>query len=203
MQTRCSTLHRGDQDAQGLRAGRRFERDRRDSENCERRRARFMSRAMLAAVDGQDYADELEVEFAQTEPRRPSSRESGARPQGNPLPGGTRRKQQFDDVARGSPSPMRRSGAQGGPGHREGALCQDADPGAHGRLGQREEDISQGNTSATGPPLYSLVQIDPLKLLFTVSEKDIGRLKVGQDVDSGWMPTPTGNLRGRSRSSTP
>lgn len=45
-----------------------------------------------------------------------------------------------------------------------------------------EKKISQGEYVRNGTPLYTLVQIDPLKLLFTVSEKDIGRLKVDQDV---------------------
>jgi membrane fusion protein (multidrug efflux system) len=45
-----------------------------------------------------------------------------------------------------------------------------------------EKKISQGEFVKNGTPLYVLVQIDPLKLLFTVSEKDIGKLKVGQDV---------------------
>ncbi len=45
-----------------------------------------------------------------------------------------------------------------------------------------EKKISQGEFVRNGTPLYVLVQIDPLKLLFTVSEKDIGKLKVNQDV---------------------
>jgi RND family efflux transporter MFP subunit len=45
-----------------------------------------------------------------------------------------------------------------------------------------EKKISQGEFVKNGTPLYVLVQIDPLKLLFTVSEKDIGKLKVNQDV---------------------
>jgi RND family efflux transporter MFP subunit len=45
-----------------------------------------------------------------------------------------------------------------------------------------EKKISQGEFVKNGTPLYVLVQIDPLKLLFTVSEKDIGKLKINQDV---------------------
>jgi membrane fusion protein (multidrug efflux system) len=45
-----------------------------------------------------------------------------------------------------------------------------------------EKKISQGEFVKNGTPLYVLVQIDPLKLLFTVSEKDIGKLKISQDV---------------------
>jgi RND family efflux transporter MFP subunit len=45
-----------------------------------------------------------------------------------------------------------------------------------------EKKISQGEYLRNGTPLYVLVQIDPLKLFFTISEKDIGRIRVNQDV---------------------
>jgi len=60
-----------------------------------------------------------------------------------------------------------------------------------------EKKISQGEYVRNGTPLYTLVQIDPLKLLFTVSEKDIGRLKVNQDVQFKVDAYPDKEFKGR------
>jgi RND family efflux transporter MFP subunit len=60
-----------------------------------------------------------------------------------------------------------------------------------------EKKISQGEFVRNGTPLYVLVQIDPLKLLFTVSEKDIGKLKVGQDVQFLVDSYPGREFKGR------
>jgi RND family efflux transporter MFP subunit len=60
-----------------------------------------------------------------------------------------------------------------------------------------EKKISQGEFVRNGTPLYVLVQIDPLKLLFTVSEKDIGKLKVSQDVQFLVDSYPGREFKGR------
>jgi len=60
-----------------------------------------------------------------------------------------------------------------------------------------EKKISQGEFVRNGTPLYVLVQIDPLKLLFTVSEKDIGKLKVNQDVQFLVDSYPGREFKGR------
>jgi RND family efflux transporter MFP subunit len=60
-----------------------------------------------------------------------------------------------------------------------------------------EKKISQGEYVRNGSPLYVLVQTDPLKLLFTVSEKEIGRLKVNQEVQLRVDAYPDKEFRGR------
>jgi membrane fusion protein, multidrug efflux system len=45
-----------------------------------------------------------------------------------------------------------------------------------------EKRVSVGDYVRNGTHIYTLVQINPIKLLFTVSEKDIGKLKMNQDV---------------------
>ena len=46
----------------------------------------------------------------------------------------------------------------------------------------KEKRVSVGDFVRTGSPLFQLIKVDLLKLNFTVSEKDIGSLKTGQDV---------------------
>jgi membrane fusion protein (multidrug efflux system) len=46
----------------------------------------------------------------------------------------------------------------------------------------KEKKASVGDFAKTGSPLLTIIQIDPLKLAFNVAEKDVGALKVGQDV---------------------
>ena len=46
----------------------------------------------------------------------------------------------------------------------------------------REKRLTKGDYVRNGSQLLWIVQTDPLKLSFTVSEKDMGRLKIGQDV---------------------
>lgn len=46
----------------------------------------------------------------------------------------------------------------------------------------KERKVTAGNYLRNGTPIASIVQVDPLKLIFTVTEKDVGRLKIGQDV---------------------
>jgi membrane fusion protein (multidrug efflux system) len=46
----------------------------------------------------------------------------------------------------------------------------------------KEKKISVGDYVRNGSPLLQLIKIDPLKLNFTISEKDIAGLKTGQEV---------------------
>jgi membrane fusion protein, multidrug efflux system len=46
----------------------------------------------------------------------------------------------------------------------------------------KEKRVSVGDYMRNGTPLFQLIKIDPLKLNFTVSEKDIAMLKIGQEV---------------------
>lgn len=46
----------------------------------------------------------------------------------------------------------------------------------------KEKKISAGNYVKNGTALFVIIQTNPLKLNFTVSEKDIGKLRVGQDI---------------------
>ena len=46
----------------------------------------------------------------------------------------------------------------------------------------QEKKHAKGNYVRNGTPIFTLVQNHPLKLEFTIAEKDIGKLKIGQDV---------------------
>jgi membrane fusion protein (multidrug efflux system) len=46
----------------------------------------------------------------------------------------------------------------------------------------KEKRVSVGDYMRNGTPLFQLIKTDPLKLNFTVSEKDIASLKIGQEV---------------------
>ena len=46
----------------------------------------------------------------------------------------------------------------------------------------KEKKISVGDYVRNGTPLFQLIKIDSLKLNFTISEKDVAALKIGQDV---------------------
>ncbi|ESP63061.1 HlyD family secretion protein [Smithella sp. ME-1] len=46
----------------------------------------------------------------------------------------------------------------------------------------KEKRVSAGDFVRTGSPLFQLIKVDLLKLNFTISEKDIGSLKTGQEV---------------------
>lgn len=50
----------------------------------------------------------------------------------------------------------------------------------HGMV--KEKKVSVGDYIRNGSPLFQLIKIDRLKLTFTVSEKEIAGLKIGQDV---------------------
>jgi membrane fusion protein, multidrug efflux system len=46
----------------------------------------------------------------------------------------------------------------------------------------KEKKVSAGDFVKNGTPLFVIIQPNPIKLLFTVPEKDVGRLKANQDV---------------------
>lgn len=46
----------------------------------------------------------------------------------------------------------------------------------------KEKKVERGNYVKNGTQLFTIIQSNPIKLNFTVTEKDIGRLKTGQDV---------------------
>ncbi len=47
----------------------------------------------------------------------------------------------------------------------------------------KEKKVSVGDYVRNGTPLLQLIKIDPLKLNFTISEKDVAGLKIGQEVN--------------------
>jgi len=46
----------------------------------------------------------------------------------------------------------------------------------------KEKKVSMGDYVRNGTPLFQMIKIDRLKLNFTISEKDVAGLKIGQDV---------------------
>ncbi|MEN6330845.1 MAG: efflux RND transporter periplasmic adaptor subunit [Smithella sp.] len=46
----------------------------------------------------------------------------------------------------------------------------------------KEKKVSMGDYVRNGTPLFQLIKIDSLKLNFTISEKDVAALKIGQEV---------------------
>ena len=140
--------------------------------------------ALLATVDDRDYASELKrVEFAlkQAEATLVNAKAEYGRKE-TLYREELVTKQQFDDVATRlavADAEVERSKAALAIAKERYAKTKILAPMA---AWVSEKKISQGEYVRNGTPLYTLVQIDPLKLLFTVSEKDIGRLKVGQDV---------------------
>jgi membrane fusion protein (multidrug efflux system) len=49
----------------------------------------------------------------------------------------------------------------------------------------KEKKVSVGDYVRNGTPLFQLIKINPLKLNFTISEKDVAALKIGQEVVFG------------------
>jgi membrane fusion protein, multidrug efflux system len=47
----------------------------------------------------------------------------------------------------------------------------------------KEKKVSVGDYVRNGTPLLQLIKIDPLKLNFTITEKDVAGLRIGQDVN--------------------
>jgi len=155
--------------------------------------------ALLAAVDDRDYASELRrVEFAlkQAQATLVNARAEFGRKEAlyrEELV----TKQQFDDVA------TRLAVADAEVERSKAALAIARERYAKTRILApmagwiSEKRISQGEYVRNGTPLYTLVQIDPLRLLFTVSEKDIGKLRIGQDVQFKVDAYPDREFKGR------
>jgi RND family efflux transporter MFP subunit len=160
----------------------------------------FVSKgALLATVEDRDYASELRrVEYAlkQAEATLVNTKAEFGRKEAL-YKEELVTKQQFDDVA------MRMAVADAELERSRAALAIARERYAKTRILApmtgfiSEKKISQGEFVKNGTPLYVLVQIDPLKLLFTVSEKDIGKLKVNQDVQFLVNAYPGREFKGR------
>jgi len=61
----------------------------------------------------------------------------------------------------------------------------------------KEKRVSPGNFIKTGTPLFTVIQTNPIKLLFQISEKDAGRLKVGEEVLCKVDPYPEKEFKGK------
>ncbi len=61
----------------------------------------------------------------------------------------------------------------------------------------KEKKASAGDFAKTGSPLLTIIQIDPLKLVFNVAEKDVGALKIGQDATFTVDSFPGKEFKGR------
>lgn len=61
----------------------------------------------------------------------------------------------------------------------------------------KEKKISSGDFVRISSPLLHLIKVDPLKLNFTISEKDIASLKTGQEVDFTVDSFPDKKFKGR------
>ena len=155
--------------------------------------------ALLATVEDRDYASELRrVDFAlkQAEATLVNTKAEFARKE-TLYKEELVTKQQFDDVF------TRMAVADAEVERSKAALAIARERYAKTRILApmagyiSEKKISQGEYVRNGTPLYTLVQIDPLKLLFTVSEKDIGRLKVNQDVQFKVDAYPDKEFKGR------
>ncbi len=64
----------------------------------------------------------------------------------------------------------------------------------------KEKRVSAGDFVRSGTFLVSLIRTDPLKLQFTVIEKDVGKLKEGQEVQFRVDAFPDRLFRGRLKS---
>lgn len=61
----------------------------------------------------------------------------------------------------------------------------------------KEKKVSAGDFARTSLPLLQLIKVDPLKLNFTISEKDIADLKPGQEVDFTVDSFPDKKFKGK------
>jgi len=57
--------------------------------------------------------------------------------------------------------------------------------------------VSAGDFVRNGTPLFTIIRVDPLKLRFTVSEKEIGQVRPGQDVTFQIDALPGRDFSGR------
>jgi membrane fusion protein (multidrug efflux system) len=61
----------------------------------------------------------------------------------------------------------------------------------------KEKKAAQGDYARNGMPLFTIIQNNPLKLNFTVPEKEIGRLRKGQEVNFTVDSFPGREFKGR------
>ena len=61
----------------------------------------------------------------------------------------------------------------------------------------KEKGVSAGDFARAGMPLMTIVRVDPLKLSFTIAEKDVSQLRAGQDVTFSVDPYPGREFSGR------
>lgn len=67
----------------------------------------------------------------------------------------------------------------------------------------KEKKVSVGDYVRNGTPLFTLIQIDPIKLNFNVPERDIGKLRKGQQVQFTVDSIPGKNFTGTVRTIYP
>lgn len=60
-----------------------------------------------------------------------------------------------------------------------------------------DKKVSTGDYVRNGTPLIRVIQIDPIKLSFTVPEKDVGKLEGGQDIIFRVDPFPDKEFKGK------
>ena len=61
----------------------------------------------------------------------------------------------------------------------------------------KEKMVSEGDFVKNGTRLFTLIQPNPLKLRFSVSERDVGKMKVGQDVSVKVDAFPDREFKGK------
>ena len=61
----------------------------------------------------------------------------------------------------------------------------------------KEKLVSEGDFVKNGTRLFTLIQPNPLKLRFSVSERDVGKMKVGQDVSVKVDAFPDREFKGK------
>jgi len=61
----------------------------------------------------------------------------------------------------------------------------------------KEKRVTTGDLIRAGMPLLAIVQVNPLKLSFTITEKDVGALKLGQDIVFSVDPFPGREFSGK------
>lgn len=91
-------------------------------------------------------------------------------------------RQQLDDIS------VRRALAQGDMERAKGSLALAREKMARTKIFApmagvvKEKRVTAGDYIRNGTPLLSIIRTDPLKLLFSVPEKDLGSLREGQDI---------------------
>ena len=60
----------------------------------------------------------------------------------------------------------------------------------------RVRKVAKGEFLKNGTPLFIIIQSNPIKLRFTVSEKDVGKIKIGQEVAARVEAFPEREFRG-------